>query len=234
MDVLIPLNIQTSWEYNEVKYCIRSLEKNLLDLDNIFIIGFLPNFLNKKIHYIPFDDPFKHNKDANIIRKVIKGISCGISENFIRISDDQLLLKPIYSKDIKPLYKFDLKEYNFTKVNKWRNRLKNTRDILIKEGKTTFNYDSHIPVVYNGKFFKDIYSKYNWAVEGEGYTINSLYFNNINCENIKMIDEKIAFETSIEKEIENEIYLGYNNKGLTDKLKLIIENLFPDKSKYED
>lgn len=236
MDVLIPLEYRnTKWNNNEIKYCIRSLEKNLLDLDKIFIIGFLPEFLkeSKDLIHINFDDPYKHNKDANIIRKVLKGIICGISKNFVRISDDQMILKPIYSKDIKPLYKFDLNEYDFIKVNRWRNRLKNTYEILKKEGKTTFNYDSHIPVVYNKEKFESIFTKYNWFQEGEGYTINSIYFNNINCERIKLKGEKIGFETPEIKKIENQIFLGYNDKGLTENLQQQIISLFPNKSKYE-
>lgn len=241
MDVLIPLGIGSGWEHNELRYCIRSLEENLLDLDKIFIIGHLPSFINRdKIQYFPFSDTFKHNKDANIIAKTIKAIDSGISENFIRISDDQIILKPIYGKDIKPLYRANLDVYDFSKINRWRNRLKNGFEFLKLEKKPTYNYESHIPVVYNGLKFKQIFSQYNWAIEKEGFTINCLYFNNIECERIKLGEEKIGFEKEeiikieeIKQKIENKIYLGYNNKGLSEELKHFIEFQFPNKSKYE-
>lgn len=236
MDILIPLGTGSNWQNNEIKYCLRSIEKNLIDLDRVFIIGYLPDFINKdKVVYINYDDPFKHNKDANIIRKVLKAIDLGISNNFIRISDDQLFLKPIKSKDIIPLYKFEFNNYDWTKLNNWRRRLKNTYEILKLENKSTFNFDSHIPVVYNGYCFKDVFNKYIWSQENGGYTINSLYFNNINCNKVKLVNEKICFEKENNEEIKlnGEQYLGYNNKGLSIQLKEKIENLFSEKSKYE-
>lgn len=241
MDVLIPLGHQSEWDNNEIKFCLRSIERNLIDLERIFIIGYFPDFLIKgeKLIHIPCDDPFKHNKDANLIRKVIRGINTDISENFIRISDDQLFLKPILSKDIKPLYECDLKNHNWDNLNRWRSRLKNTAEILENEGKSIFKFDSHIPVVYNKKKFIEIFDRYIWDIEGGGYTINTIYFNNIEGEKIELTDlEKATFERpmneiEIKKRIEGRQYLGYNDKGLNSELKLQLFYLFPNPSSYE-
>lgn len=236
MDILIPLGYKGSiWNNNEIKYCLRSLETNFIDLDRIFIIGFLPDFINPKtVIYLPYEDKYKANKDANIIAKTLKAIDSGISDIFCRISDDQLLLKPLRGEDITPLYNFDLEEYDFTKCNRWRNRLKNTYNILKSEGRTTFNFDSHIPVCYMGRSFKYVISKYIWNQEREGYTINTLYFNHTFCKNIKMTNEKVNIESPKEKiELGEAKYLGYNDRGLNSQLKQVIMDLFPNKSKYE-
>lgn len=245
VDVVIPFSLGSKWDNNEIRYCLRSLERNLIDLGKVFIIGERLEWMSNQVIFIPYPDTFKENKDANIINKVIRACKEeGVSENFIRISDDQILLKPTLSKNITPLYNGNLEKI-FRKlpdnqINRFRKRLRNTKDILLKEGKTTFNYEIHIPTLVNKQSFIDILESYNYGVEGEGFTINSLYLNNINSPLAKQVEgEKVQFEKEfgdkeyIKNSIKDALYLGYNDKGLSSELKFEIMHLFPIKSKYE-
>lgn len=250
MDLVIPLGpnkLNRDWgDYMELRYLLRSIETNLLDIENIYIIGQQPKWI-KNVISIPFGDPNKYNKDANIIRKIIEVCKYkDLSENFIRVSDDYLFLKPILSKDIIPYHRGDLKNYNFENKNRWRWRLENTFKILQNEGKPTYNYESHLPMVVNKKKWGEVFDKYIWDVEANehnnaGYTINTLYFNNIDCPRVLLQNEKVAFEKPIEdfnqilRIVKNSLilYMSYNSRGLTENLKLYIHNSFPNISKYE-
>lgn len=242
IDVVIPLGTGSCWNNHwEIRMCLRSLETNFKEMGNVYIVGFKPPFLKNVIH-IEAEDIWKQNKDANIIDKVL--MACNreeLSDKFLRLSDDQLLLKPMFYHEIKPLYVEDLKDIEKWQKSRWRNRLKNTFDVLLAEGKTTYNYESHIPQIYDKYEFKRIMAMYKYQVEGGGYTINTLYFNNVDVERIKRSDEiKANFETSkptmktIRKSITPDTcYIGYNDLALFEDLKQVIEEIFPNPSKFE-
>jgi len=240
IDVVIPLGNRSEWNDNEIRYCLRSLEKYFVDLGNVYIVGFLPSFIQRVIH-IPAEDVFKVNKDANLIRKVL--LACRneqLSQEFIRMSDDQLLLKSCDKEDFYPKYSGDLRDLNWKFLNRWRNRLKRTFEILLLQNKSSYHYDSHIPALYNKELFEKVMLNYEWGVEKAGFTINSLYFNNIDIERKRMTGNfKANFERlftdvdEINQELNGKTVAGYNDKGLTPELKVIIEKLFPEKSSFE-
>ncbi|HPI19507.1 MAG TPA: hypothetical protein PKY56_03980 [Candidatus Kapabacteria bacterium] len=242
VDVVYPLGNGSLWNDNELRYSLRSLEKNLLDLRNVYIIGRLPNFITNVIN-IPVSDSLRQNKDGNIIHKVITACNrTEISPIFVRLSDDQLFLKPIRSSDIDFWYLRQMTDDDFKdlkKLNNWGKRLFNTYKILKQQGLTTFNYDCHIPSLIDKYSFVDIMQKYPYNLEREGFTINSLYFNNL--KNIgKQINESTRFniEFPMEKEkikigFEKNIFLNYNERGRNNNLQEVIEETFGFRSKFE-
>lgn len=239
MDVIIPYSQEAKWNDNELRYCIRSLCQNLKELNNIYIVGYKPEWLEKVIH-IPFEDTWKKNKDANIIAKILKVCEVKeLSEDFLFISDDQIILQSLKGEEIKPLWWEDLHLRNWAKRNRWVERLERTYKKLRSEGKTTLNFDSHIPVVFNKNKFIQIMGKYDWHIDGQGYTINTLYFNNIDEEKIKINGEKAVFENKVESKdkikelIKGKLYLGWNDIGLNEYLKQVIGEVFENKCVFE-
>lgn len=247
MDVVYPIGIGSKWDNNELKYSLRSLERNFIGLGNIYIVGKKPHWIKNVIH-IEAEDIYKKNKDANLIRKVL--LACEekeLSLEFLRMSDDQIILKPVLSYTINPLHNGELhkvlKKWSSKdiKINRWGKRLLNTAEVLLKEGKPIFEYDTHSPVVYHKYKFKKVMQHYDYTVEGGGYTINTLYFNNI-ISSIKQHNYwegiKIGFGSHHTKEqlkdkIGNHRYIGYDDKALNNDMKEILNELFPDKSIYE-
>ena len=107
-DAVYPLGSGSKWNNNELRYSLRSLEKNLVDLRNVYIVGYRPEWLTGAIH-IPCDDPLPHNKDGNIIRKILRACQTpGLSEDFLQVSDDQILLRPLSFAELYPYYVVDL------------------------------------------------------------------------------------------------------------------------------
>ena len=119
IDLILPIGAGMSWD-NELRYVLRSWEKNFADLGRVFIVG--PKDKIKKkypwlkgVEFVDCDDPFNHNKDTNIIRKVIRVIdTCELTDPFIRASDDQFILRkvdsfpPRYTWDMKKKFKADM------------------------------------------------------------------------------------------------------------------------------
>jgi hypothetical protein len=238
MDVVIPYSREENWQGNELRYCIRSLSEHLEDISKIYIVGYKPEWLINVIH-IPFEDTWKRNKDANIIAKILKVCNREDSSNeLLFISDDQILLRKSNSTSIIPLWWEDLSLRNWSRRNRWVERLERTYLKLKQEGLSHYNYDTHIPVILDKSKFINIMSKYDWHIDGKGYTINTLYFNNLDIQKIKLDNDKAVFEkeiniNTINNLIEKASYMGWNNKGLNDNLKTVIKTLFPNKSIYE-
>ena len=247
MDLVIPVSISATWNL-ELKYVLRSWEKNYKELGNVYIVGESGKIKAKypwlkKVKIIDCNDPFGMNKDANIIRKVIKVIDTQeLSNPFIRSSDDQYLLKEV--KDFSPVYSQNLKEKPanwWNKGSRWKNRLKRTYRILWVHKKSTFNYDVHYPLEVRHDF-KIVMERYPYT-KSIGYTINTLYFNNALKIHTKGNDILAMFELpcrsdeKIKEKTKGKTYMCYSGRGgdqsLTDELKNFIINKYKKKSKFE-
>lgn len=69
IDVVYKLGNGSRFDDAELRYSLRSLS-NFRDLGKIYVVGKKPAWIKNVIH-IPAGDPYKSNKDANIINKII-------------------------------------------------------------------------------------------------------------------------------------------------------------------
>jgi len=240
--VVYVLGSGSKWHNNEIRYSIRSIQQNLSGYRKIFIVGSDPGFLTGVIH-VPCYDIYRGNADANIIHKIlhlIKTTGDQLTDEFVFMSDDQFFLKQVRASDLKLYYSLDMTQVQasyFPNLT-WRNRLKRTRDALMAEGKTAYNCDVHIPVLFNKDHFSAVFSSYDYAT-GLGYTIVSLYANNIpDVSPAKLSGEKAEFfrpmsQTDIDQLTRSATFLAINDNGLNASMKEFLENQFPKPSKYE-
>ena len=71
IDIVYPLGTGSKWQDSELRFSLRSIEKNFIDKGTVWVIGHKPDWLINARH-IPMPDKHKHNKDANIwINKVL-------------------------------------------------------------------------------------------------------------------------------------------------------------------
>ena len=70
IDVVIPLGLGSRWEDNELRFCLRALQCNFLDLGKVWIVGEKPEWC-VNVHYLRVPDFFSGNKDANLITKIM-------------------------------------------------------------------------------------------------------------------------------------------------------------------
>lgn len=243
VDIVVPLSSESRFNNEELKYSLRSFETHFKQLGSIWIIGFKPEWITN-INYIEASDSLKQNKDGNIIKKIYDiCLKEELSDDFIFLSDDQLILKDLRKGDFEPRYCNVLETYPFSETqNRWKQRLKRTYDKLKSENKTTYDYDSHLPTLFNKKRFLEIINLYpEYYNEGEGYTINTLYCNNLNLKEHKFENSIVAkFQQinnfSLEEIIDkcnDKLFLTYDDRGVTNSFFEFLKIKFPKKSKYE-
>lgn len=238
-DVVYVLGTGSSWNNNELRFSLRSVQKHLKGYRNIYVVGEKPEWLSKAVKHIPCPDIYENNADGNIIHKVLNAcIREELSSTFLFINDDHILLKDINIEDIPPFHKGDLMDYpdKYFNVNIWRNRLGRTKDILREKGLSTYHFDCHTPILFDKQKFIEIMQEFNYQ-EGFGYTMKSLYGNSIG-QGVRLQVEKktVFFHMSLEQikeRLKEPTFLSFNDDGLNIDLKFFLDDLFPKKSLYE-
>jgi glucuronoxylan 4-O-methyltransferase len=240
VDVVIPLSNKSLWGDGELRYALRSLEKNLLDLGRVFIVGHKPSWLTN-VEHIPADDIYKHGKDANLFRKVLMAIDAGCSRLFIRQSDDQCLLKPMYGRELLPRYANEVKENPDAKD--WWARMERTREALAERGYPTMFYDCHMPILCETEAFRRAAGEFDWATS-PSLCINTLYCNAAGSKATGSIpltgatlskhelsgtsDEIVAACQNPER-----ISFNYNGKRIPKRHREALHKMFPERSRFE-
>ena len=86
----------------ELRYSLRSLCKNMLDLRKVYIVGHLPDFCQNVIH-IPCED--RHDKRwKNALEKTRQAATAdGITDEFLLMNDDFFMLEPFSGAEF-PFY----------------------------------------------------------------------------------------------------------------------------------
>ena len=191
-------NEMTCGDYLEMEYVIASLKKYCSSwVGRIFIVGSEPpeRVKNDVIH-VPCDNPYTHCKDANIIHKL--RYACenipDLSEDFLMISDDQIVTKESSWEDMKPRIVRRFNGWNSSKWNKWANsglpdmwqtQLYNTLKLFQKD-KSCF-WEPHIWSPINKKKFLDMCNTYDYEHK-TNCIILSLYYNFIEQEIVNGFD----------------------------------------------
>lgn len=242
-DLVIPLASHGSaWgDNNELRYCLRSFETNF-PLGNVIIVGKrLPKWMNPdKVKLIDAEDTFAHNKDANIIHKVLLAAQYLKGKLFYWSCDDHLVLRKPVKAELVPLYSNDIANYTsdfFTGT--WRIALKNTFDFLQQKGCPTFNFDTHTPQPVDADEFVEIFKGWH-SKEHYRFTINTLYHNQAAWKKVRQIgllkgtiERPFNNEADNRKIMHNKLYMNYRDNSLTPELRQVIIKMFPDKSTFE-
>lgn len=235
MDIVYLLGRGTCCNYCELKYSLRSLEANLTDYNNVFIIGEKPFFLSEKVTVIPYQDIHK-NKARNIMNKVYRAaIDERISSDFMVWNDDYFLLKKTSAHNYPFYYKNTIPEAIQRNIGEYEKHLTQTFNVLRAHGLPVLNFDSHYPIIYNKEKFLDMVARYDWEVPF-GMVLKSMYCNTHKIQGEFLLDCKISHPYNI-KQI-NALNKDRHLFSIADAayniyMKRFLNDLFPQKSKYE-
>ena len=241
IDLLYVLGTGSNWNNNEIRFSLRSVHQNLKDVGKIWIVGHDPGGL-KNINFIPHPDEIgPHNADGNITRKIIR--ACreeGLSDTFIKMNDDYLIIKPISTHDIVPMHKGDLteKRNSYFSVNPWRKRLKRTMEALVEKGLPALHFDYHAPIPISKHDFEKTVSLFEYEHD-IGICTRSMYGNIVYPDAYQLTYEKEKVFAHLTLEQINQLtecalFLAYNDDGLNQSLKYWLGYNFPDPSPYEE
>lgn len=228
-DVIIPLNNRSTQHNIELRYCLRSIEKYLSGVGNIFIIGHCPEWVQSVIHIPADEDPRNRFRDRNIMNKML--LACKderVSDDFLMVHDDHFLLAD-YEACAFPYYHCgDLVpgagQYGETK--------RNTINIL---GRIN-NYDAHCPMLFNKELFMKSMPFIDWS-KWYGYCLKTLYCGVNLIMGEYMEDMKIRMPIKAEEinqMIAGRLWFSIGDRCFTEGgMKEVLQTLYPNPSKYE-
>jgi len=219
--------------YEELRYALRSIEKNCNFAFDVTIIGEKPQWA-KNINHVPYDDS-AHKRYENLFNKI--HIAMDMFEEFIWWHDDEFLLKPQSFEDLKKVYYLqDLK-----KVKKFGNRwfqqqLKFFKEEMEKMGLPAYNYCSHTPFYFNSKELKETFEFFK--IDKEVTFVENYHFNRLgkHDEAILVYDVKVGkYDKSPfnPKDAEDKIFANFDEEGLKSGIFDWIKTQFPQKSSFE-
>lgn len=242
-DVVYVLGTGSNWNNNEIRFSLRSLEKYGLNVGKVFVVGELPAFLEGRVIHLPCPDnyPPSVNADGNIARKVLVAcLDSRLSDDFLFINDDHILLSPVILADIPAYHKGDMNLFPdaYWLANYWRSRLRRTMETLSGKGCTAFHYDCHTPVIFNKTLFPRVMAQFPIG-EGIGLTMKSLYCNVVSPSNSVQLttEKKTVFLHYSEEQLKIRLagcsLMSFNDCGLNDPLRSWLYARFPNPSRWE-
>lgn len=240
IDIVIPLGNGSVWgNEDELRYCLRGIEKHLSNVGSIFIVSKkLPSWI-KDVNFIyAIDERGAEWKDRNIYRKI--ELACNtdsVSESFLFMNDDHFMQKDFTLPDFPYFYREEDMQDTITQNTKnkaWRTSIQNTRNFLIDNGYDCKMFDTHTPIMYNKILFYKL-SKINWDVP-YGYGVKSLYANmnridGVFCKDGKLFPSEIKSESIVKRITDKPCFS--TSSYVPDSQKEFIEKMYPNKSRYE-
>lgn len=197
MDLVYILGTGSVWQNNELRYSLRSVEKNVLDLGKVFIVGEYPEWLQKAIH-IPCPDTYI-TKWKNAYVKVSKACECPeISREFLLMNDDFFILHPIIAKNY-PFYFFTtIGPKKSLKRAVFQTTPRITSDFLRRPAESFLNFSVHRPVRIDKKLYLDM-PKPDMRMVGfspRSFYCNFYRVNGLNCKegNLTPLSSEKDFE----------------------------------------
>jgi len=235
VDVIYPVGTGSTWDNNELKYSLRSLEKHGKDVRNVYIIGEKPEFISDEVTFIPFKDEHSYAV-INVNEKILHVLNnWEVTDDFVYMNDDFFLLKDVNLGQYPYYYKRNLKPEE--EKSRYGKSLVFTYYYLIFQQKKYKNFELHLPIVFNRD--KYMAMEKEWDVCRKmplGLQLRSIYCNMLEIEGVKTRDSKIRTFDSVEevsKTIEFRDCFSIADSSIECGMDHILNELFPDKSKYE-
>jgi hypothetical protein len=236
IDIVYPLGLGSQWNNNELRYSLRSIERYGLNIGNVYVVGLkLPEWLNG-VKFIKRNIPVMnyHAKIADAYNEVCKLPE--LSNDFIIMNDDFFLIKEVdfvkfgnYERD------FSLKDHlkKFPHDYFYGNQIRNTVANL-----TTFrHFDNHYPMKLNKEKYLRLFERYkDKIIQLKTILIRSLYGNYYNIKAERMPDLKINKPlkiNDIKALTKDRYFFSIGDLALNNEMKNYLQELYPNKSKYE-
>lgn len=240
MDIVYVVGNRSAWDDNELKYSLRSVHAHVQDVENVYIIGYKPPFVNDEAIFIPYDD--KHTNSARNIAEKLHYVCrhSDVSDEFLFMADDMYFLEPTTIKKYAYHYNGSLEDVLKNYSGVFVHHVMATKILLKKLGVATLNFDCHYPIRINRYVYPLMYGALDLDVPF-GYTIKSLYCNyNYTripfCETARSGDAKLRFRgdgKSIESFVVGRKFFSTGDLLRGDDSLAVFESLFPEKSRWE-
>lgn len=243
LDILIPLGDGSAWgNNNELRYCLRSIERYASGFDRIFVVGENPEFLseNGAVRFCAIPE-IEANKEARIASKILRAFEqTDIADDAVMFNDDYVLTAPIDLRALPFYHRGELSSAIPCQGSVlYRAALGDTIRALRQSGRPTLHYDVHMPMILNRQRFVGLR---DWWTRSEkswqGFVCKSIYANNQDdIDSQFTVDCKLQYGDFkgpvIDEIVRNRWIFSYADGALTDNLKRWLAKRFPLKCKAE-
>ena len=242
-DIIIPLGNGSTHGNDELRYLLRSMEKNLKGYDRVFLVTqCCPDWI-QNVTVVDIPDKYSHNKDANLHLKTLETVRMHDVKRFVWLSDDNAFLRPIHVSDIPVIHNHRPNAYFYGEdATKWRNRVRNTLEWAKSRGiDLPHTYECHCPQVFDGVALLEGMKDVDYVSE-PGLTIFTAWRAVTDSwhDSKSQPDYKWTFElpmdetplTMSEAELTSKPFLGYN-EGASGKVLERLKKMFLEKSRFE-
>ena len=247
IDIIYP-NVSEFAQWEELKYSIRSLEKNLVDVKfRLWIVGDKPSWINDQVRHIPVEYT-EATPRIDILNKHLAVINHpDINEEYVWMNDDIYLVNKVMYADLCLTVAIDdmqSKRSMYNEQTVWGRDNLRTLNLLQQEGLSTHNYAAHIPHLFEKSKVKSLIEKYNMLEDPivltqiyYNYWFNGFtpYFDSLDLKNNQgfCINRPNPNWKAFDQQIKVKKYLNNSEAGMTEELKIRIRKLFPKQSKFE-
>lgn len=245
MDILYVVGTGSKWDNNELRYSLRSIEKNCSGIDRVFLVGYKPDFVNEnEVGYIFCKDKYAIYKHKNIHDKVKTAIKSGLLNNeFLILSDDHFYCKPTDFNNYPIYYSWEQIPSEVPEGRKpglYWNSIFATRKLLVMHNLPIYNTSLHCAKHINAELMMA-----NEALFMEGLKLRcgaeiNLLMGNLMIANgsapVNMQDCKFRDSVdmiSAREKINNRHVFSTSDEAIQLGIGDILQEMFPDKSRYE-
>lgn len=246
IDVVIPF-VNGPRDSIELRYALRSIEKNIKAKVAIWLLGDCPEWITNVNHVFYERRPrTMYAKFYNLLEKLkLASDTESIGQNFIYTYDDvyfmkpatvDMLAKPRALKDYARQNEKEWFRHTDAGVN-WVSCMIQTLQQLKQENLPLYNYETHLPRVYNRGKVSALLDKYDYR--RFAFQFATMYFNNYET-NPELLSENKFFKLGIYHPVGYKALLDKASdsvimniaRAYDDSLN-VLECFFPEKSKYE-
>lgn len=242
--------VDSTAKWEELKYALRSIAKNVNNNAKVCIIGAgLPPFVNPETVTLIECAQVKGMKFAKTydsIEKLKAAIEHPeVPERFIYTYDDTVILQQIPSFEDVPMVA--VSHINPEKISDmdgsaiWKEVLQNTVGRLKANNLPLLNYETHLPRAFTKEKVKSVIEKFGF--QKRPYLFSTLYFNSLeekdvilllkDAVNLKADIRKPLTPDEIKAEVQGKLFLNYNDAGLNEHLKDYLMEAFSEKCRFE-
>lgn len=238
-DIVIPLSRNSHWHHNELRYCLRSIEKHLSDVGEVVVVGdFMPDWINREqVAWLQVPDDRDQPSNKNIKKKLEAFCRQNTqSDQFIYMNDDHFLLQDEVAPNFPYYSDGTIEGFLFrAKPDQYYELMQNTLYALSLLGHDQIHFDVHAPMLMYKEEFLNVMKYYDWS--GDGFVIKSLYANTVGIlKDVDIPDLKINVPLTLNYllcKIENRPWFSIGDFGVSVGLMDLMRKLYPEKSKYE-
>lgn len=217
---------RNDYPHVDLIYCLRSLEKNLIDLDKIVIVGDLPRII-QGVEHIPAQDSSGYQWAARNIYRKLK-TAAERYDRFLVVHDDHFLLHPVKGAEFPYYHRGPINA--FAKSYGYEMLLTNTRERFIGAK----DFDVHCPILMTKEGLSKLDSL-DWE-KPYGYGVKTSYchMNGIEGEMFDNLKIKTPMgKDEILHRITGRMVFSTGSGAYTGEMERALKSLFPKPSRFE-